>query len=90
MPCVYVWIFIFFRGAKELNKNGEFVAVAGDLRPSTGRIMEAIAQAVHDKGYNPINCGRIPTPAVALYGFDQRIPSIMVTGSHIPADRKWY
>ena len=77
----------FLEEQKELNKNGEFVAVAGDLRPSTGRIMEAIAQAVHDKGYNPVNCGRIPTPAVALYGFDQRIPSIMVTGSHIPADR---
>ena len=77
----------FLEDQKELNKNGEFVAIAGDLRPSTGRIMKAIAQAVHDKGYNPVNCGKIPSPAVALYGFEQRIPSIMVTGSHIPADR---
>ena len=49
--------------------------------------MAAVAQAIRDKGYNPINCGRIPSPAVALFGLEQGIPAIMVTGSHIPADR---
>ena len=34
-----------------------------------------------------VNCGKIPAPALALYGFQHHIPSIMVTGSHIPADR---
>ena len=63
------------------------VALAGDLRPSTGRIMVAIAKAVHDAGFEPVNCGRIPSPAVAYYGLRERIPSIMVTGSHIPDDR---
>ena len=38
-------------------------------------------------GHTPINCGKIPSPAVALYGIVNRIPAIMVTGSHIPADR---
>lgn len=63
------------------------VAIAGDLRASTERIMAAVARAVADRGYLPVNCGRIPSPAVALYGIEQKIPSIMVTGSHIPDDR---
>lgn len=63
------------------------VAIAGDLRPSTRRIMRAVACAVRDFGYNVVNCGRIPSPAVALYGMQEKIPSIMVTGSHIPKDR---
>ncbi|MDZ8120298.1 phosphomannomutase [Pontiella agarivorans] len=71
----------------ELKKNGESVAIAGDLRPSTGRIMGAVAKAAADMGYAPVNCGRIPSPAVALYGLENGCPAIMVTGSHIPADR---
>jgi phosphomannomutase len=71
----------------EISKNGETVAIAGDLRPSTGRIMTAVARAASDMGYKPINCGRIPSPAVALYGIRHKCPAIMVTGSHIPDDR---
>lgn len=63
------------------------VTIAGDLRASTGRIMTAVGRAVADRGYLPVNCGRIPSPAVALYGIAQGIPAIMVTGSHIPDDR---
>jgi len=63
------------------------VAIAGDFRPSTPRIMAAVGMAVHDAGLKPVNCGFIPTPAVALYGMARRIPAIMVTGSHIPDDR---
>ena len=77
----------FLEEIGELESKNESVAIAGDLRPSTGAIMAAVAQAIRDKGYNPINCGRIPSPAVALFGLEQGIPAIMVTGSHIPADR---
>lgn len=66
---------------------GGRVAVAGDFRPSTPRIMAAVARAVKEQGLIPVNAGNIPTPAVALYGIAQGIPSIMVTGSHIPDDR---
>ncbi|MCK5514725.1 MAG: hypothetical protein KAJ00_09515, partial [Deltaproteobacteria bacterium] len=31
--------------------------------------------------------GKLPSPAVAFFGFTNNIPSIMVTGSHIPDDR---
>ncbi len=71
----------------ELKRAGEPVAVAGDLRPSTERIMRAVAQAAAGRGYQPVNGGRIPSPAVALYGLEHACPAIMVTGSHIPADR---
>ena len=64
----------------ELKKNDEEVAIAGDLRPSTARIMGAVAKAVSDRGYVPVNCGFIPSPAVALYGVTNGCPAIMVTG----------
>ncbi len=79
----------FLRYLEESGQNSadDRVAIAGDLRPSTRRIMRAVACAVRDFGYTVVNCGRIPSPAVALYGLQERIPAIMVTGSHIPKDR---
>ena len=66
---------------------GSRVAIAGDYRSSTPRIMGAATMAVRDLGYKPVNCGFIPTPALTLYGIAQGTPSLMVTGSHIPDDR---
>ena len=66
---------------------GRHVAIAGDLRPSTPRIMAACAAAVEHMGGVVDNCGFVPSPAVAGYGFARGIPSLMVTGSHIPDDR---
>jgi phosphomannomutase len=63
------------------------VALAGDLRPSTERILGAVHRAVLDAGCRSVHCGTIPTPAVALFGIHQGIPAVMVTGSHIPDDR---
>ncbi|MEI7535163.1 MAG: phosphomannomutase [Verrucomicrobiae bacterium] len=71
----------------EIKRAGEGVAVGGDFRPSTSRVMEAVCRAADDLGYRAVNCGKIPSPAVALFGFENIIPSIMVTGSHIPDDR---
>lgn len=66
---------------------GQAVALAGDLRPSTPRILAACAQAIRDAGGQPLFFGREPTPALALAAFSRAIPSLMVTGSHIPDDR---
>ncbi len=68
-------------------KSGSTMAVGGDLRASTDRIMQAVAQAISDRGYQPHNCGKLPSPALALYGLTEGIPTAMVTGSHIPDDR---
>ena len=66
---------------------GDAVALAGDHRPSTPRILLAAARAIGDLGYQPLHCGNIPSPAVAHYALGERIASMMVTGSHIPDDR---
>ena len=71
----------------EIKRAGERVAVGGDFRPSTDRVMAAVGRAAADMGYAPVNCGKVPSPAVALFGLENKIPAIMVTGSHIPDDR---
>lgn len=66
---------------------GVHVAIAGDLRPSSPRILAACAAAIRHRGGVVDHCGFVPSPAVAGYGFARGIPSLMVTGSHIPDDR---
>ena len=84
---LYVSAFMqYLKSSKQLQVGGK-VAVAGDLRFSSPRIMAAAMCAVRDHGCEPVNCGHVPTPAVALYGFSHGLPSMMVTGSHIPDDR---
>jgi len=63
------------------------VALAGDYRPSTPRIMRAVAAAIRAHGHEVLNCGTIPTPALAHFARARGMPCIMVTGSHIPDDR---
>jgi phosphomannomutase len=77
----------YLESAGELHRRGESVAVAGDFRPSTDRVMEAVCRAAEGLGYRAVDCGKVPSPAVALFGLEQNIPAIMVTGSHIPDDR---
>lgn len=76
----------YLEGTGELERSG-IIGVGGDLRPSTERIMKAVAKAIDHKGYVPQNCGRLPSPALAHYGLVKRIPTVMVTGSHIPSER---
>jgi len=66
---------------------GESVAVAGDYRKSTPRIMEAVARAIVDMELSVVNCGFVPSPAISYFGNKRGMASIMVTGSHIPDDR---
>jgi phosphomannomutase len=66
--------------------NGE-VLIGRDLRASSPQIAERCAQAIADAGLTPIECGAVPTPALALSARLAGAPAIMVTGSHIPEDR---
>ncbi len=66
---------------------GTTVSTGGDMRPSTGRILGAVAGAIADEGMQAHYLGRVPTPALTYHGIQHRQPSIMVTGSHIPFDR---
>ena len=63
------------------------VVIAGDLRPSTDRIMRACAQAIVDSGFQVENAGKIPTPALISHALSKGRAGVMVTGSHIPFDR---
>ena len=63
------------------------IALAIDLRPSSPAIASACAAAIEAAGFDVDYCGAIPTPALELYAEVQRVPAIMVTGSHIPFDR---
>jgi phosphomannomutase len=65
-------------------KEGTKIAVAGDFRPTTPRIFLSVGLGIIDSGFLIDYCGRIPTPVVSLWGFYNKIPSIMVTASHNP------
>lgn len=68
-------------------KNGDFICLAGDLRPSTESILRAVATAVRNAGFKVRYFGRIPTPAMTFVATQDQQASVMVTGSHIPFDR---
>jgi phosphomannomutase len=63
------------------------VLVGQDLRPSSARIAAACHGAIRDAGALALDCGVVPTPALALEAARRGAPAIMVTGSHIPFDR---
>ena len=63
------------------------VLVGRDLRDSSPTIAANCMAALAASGLQPIDCGAISTPALALYGRQHGMAALMVTGSHIPADR---
>lgn len=63
------------------------VFIGRDFRQSSPTIAQDCAAAIAAAGLEPVDCGTIPTPALALHAMAAGCPSIMVTGSHIPADR---
>ena len=85
----YAYTLGFLSHLEQLGEIGKTtqVGIGGDLRPSTERIMTAVAKAVTKCGLDCIGLGRVPSPAVCLYGIAHQLPTVMVTGSHIPADR---
>ncbi|MCF6208696.1 MAG: phosphomannomutase [Ghiorsea sp.] len=83
----YTTAFLQHLQSQTLITQGSQVAVAGDYRASSPRIMKAVGLAIEKAGFEPINCSFVPTPAVAAYAMQRGMPSIMVTGSHIPDDR---
>ena len=83
----YTWAFLQYLEEIGQMPGKSVVAIGGDLRASTERIMSAAARAVKDRGHVAENCGKLPSPALANYGINKGIPTVMVTGSHIPEDR---
>ena len=67
--------------------HGGVVHVGQDLRGSSPRIATAVIDAATGMGLNAVDHGVLPTPALALASMGAGQAAVMVTGSHIPADR---
>lgn len=61
--------------------------IGQDLRPSSPDIAQMIGRTALSAGVNVVDCGALGTPALALASMKAGAAAIMVTGSHIPADR---
>jgi phosphomannomutase len=66
---------------------GDRVFMAQDHRHSSPAIAAECAGAIAAAGLVPVDCGTVPTPALALHAMAAGSASVMITGSHIPADR---
>ena len=67
--------------------NFQRVAVGIDNRPSSQQMAAACIGALEVLGYTIDYYGVLPTPALAYQAMQDKLPAIMVTGSHIPFDR---
>src|SRR3954468_9714741 len=63
------------------------VYLARDFRASSPAITADCAAAIEAHGLRAVDCGALPTPALACHAMAADSPSIMITGSHIPSDR---
>ncbi|WEX75750.1 phosphomannomutase [Sinorhizobium numidicum] len=66
---------------------GDPVLIGGDLRESSPEIKNICGSVLERLCFRILDCGTVPTPALAFYGSKLKVASLMVTGSHIPADR---
>lgn len=63
------------------------IVLGHDLRPSSPSIAAACAAAIKDAGRDTVYAGALPTPALAFYAAQLKLPALVITGSHIPFDR---
>ena len=66
---------------------GTGLYVGRDLRPSSPDIAQMVIDAAVAAGVDVVDCGDVPTPALALAAMNAGAGAVMITGSHIPADR---
>jgi phosphomannomutase len=70
-----------------LAKPGDEIFIGRDFRPSSPEIAAWCIGALNLSGFETHDCGTIPTMALALRAMQRGAACLMVTGSHIPADR---
>ncbi|MBP0617940.1 phosphomannomutase [Jiella mangrovi] len=83
----YSLAFLRYLGVAEIVCGRRALLVGRDLRSSSPEIAGLVLAAAEAGGFEPVDCGALPTPALALAALEHRAPAIMVTGSHIPDDR---
>lgn len=84
---IYARAFALYLFDSGLAKPGDKVLVARDFRDSSPEIAANCIGALQQAGLEPVDCGTLPTPALAHFGLKLQAASLMITGSHIPADR---
>ncbi|TPW27113.1 phosphomannomutase [Martelella alba] len=85
--CVYTVAYCRHLLESGVARVGDPVLVGRDFRDSSPEVAENCMAAIAAEGFQPVDCGTLPTPALCYYGFARQAASVMVTGSHIPADR---
>ncbi|MEH6720095.1 MAG: phosphomannomutase [Aurantimonas endophytica] len=85
----FAYALAFLRHVAASDKAGAptVVYLGRDLRGSSPEILADCAAAAEVAGFTAIDCGPLPTPALAFRSLREGCPAIMVTGSHIPDDR---
>lgn len=73
--------------AAGIARPGDEILIGRDFRASSPAISAIAIAALRRAGLAPRDCGTLPTPALALLGLARKAACLMVTGSHIPADR---
>ena len=82
------YVAAFLRHLQAIGQVGRGRVYLGrDFRQSSPAIVRDCATSIAAAGLTPIDCGPVPTPALALHAMADMCPAIMVTGSHIPEDR---
>ncbi|OCW55974.1 phosphomannomutase [Hoeflea olei] len=66
---------------------GAQIYLGRDRRASSPEIARQCAAALVAEGLKPVECGVLPTPALALHAMGRGAAALMITGSHIPDDR---
>ncbi|MCJ2085118.1 phosphomannomutase [Methylobacterium sp. E-005] len=82
----YAYAQAFFRSVSA-GDGSRTVVIGRDLRDSSPGIAATVAGAAAAAGFTAIDCGALPTPALALEAARRGACAVMVTGSHIPEDR---
>ena len=75
------------RGFLAACPTGGAVWLGRDLRESSPRLADHVTGALLAGGVDVVDAGVLPTPALALAALEAGQAAIMVTGSHIPANR---
>lgn len=77
----------FFRHLPEREAQDRFVLIGSDRRESGQAIAARTVGLAKANGFGAHYCGLVPTPCLAHAAKIRGACAIMVTGSHIPADR---
>ena len=66
---------------------GDEVFVAQDFRASSPALFEKVCEGIAAEGMIARMFGKVPTQALAFEAMSKKCACVMITGSHIPADR---